>query len=73
MNHGQTQTYKTQHGPNLGEATSFPFIISYVLGHKANTQMSFCPEIPEIGTPTTLEAHNFVCIPLIEVRYEEKL
>jgi hypothetical protein len=30
-------------------------------------------EIPKIGTPATLESHNFVCRPLIEVRSEEKL
>jgi hypothetical protein len=35
--------------------------------------MSFCPETPEIGTPTTLEARNFLCKPPIEVRFEEKL
>jgi hypothetical protein len=41
--------------------------------------MSFCPgipklgEIPEIGTPVTLEAHNFLCRPLIEVRSKAKL
>jgi hypothetical protein len=71
MNHGQTHTYKTHNGPDLAKATNFPFIISFVLGHRANTQMSFCPKILEIGTPTTLEAHNFVCIPLIEVRFEK--
>ncbi len=31
------------------------------------------PEILEIGTFTTLEAHNFLCIPLIEVRFKAKL
>jgi hypothetical protein len=30
-------------------------------------------EIPKIKTPLTLEAHNFVCKPLIEVRFEAKL
>jgi hypothetical protein len=30
-------------------------------------------EIPEIGTPTTMEVHNFVCITLIEVSSEAKL
>jgi hypothetical protein len=28
---------------------------------------------PEIGTPVTLEAHNFLCKPLIEISYKEKL
>jgi len=31
------------------------------------------PKIPKIRTPATLEAHNFVCKPLIEVRFEAKL
>jgi hypothetical protein len=31
------------------------------------------PEIPKIRTPITLEAHNFVCKPLIEVRFKEKM
>jgi hypothetical protein len=30
-------------------------------------------EIPKIGTFATLEAHNFVCKPLIEVRSKAKL
>jgi hypothetical protein len=34
---------------------------------------SWNPEILEIGTPTTLEAHNFVCKPPIEVRFKGKL
>ncbi len=46
MNHEQTQTHKTHHDSNLGEATTFPLIVFSVLGHKANTQMSFC-----LGTP----------------------
>jgi hypothetical protein len=31
------------------------------------------PKIFEIGTPTTLEGHNFLCILLIEVKYQSKL
>jgi hypothetical protein len=31
------------------------------------------PEIPKIGTLTTLETHNFLCKPLIEVRSIAKL
>ncbi len=33
MNHGQTLTPKTHHNPNLGEATTFPFIVFSMLGH----------------------------------------
>jgi hypothetical protein len=31
------------------------------------------PEIFKIETPVILEAHNFVCITLIEVRFKAKL
>jgi len=44
--HGQTWTHKTHHGPNLRETITFPLIVLYVLGHEANTQMSFCPGFP---------------------------
>jgi hypothetical protein len=44
MSHRQTRTHKTHHGPNLGESTTFPLIIYYMLGHKTKTQMSFCLE-----------------------------
>jgi hypothetical protein len=30
-------------------------------------------EIPKIGTPDILEAHNFLCRPPIEVRFKTKL
>ncbi len=29
------------------------------------------PEIPKVGTPTTLGPHNFVCRPLIEMRLKQ--
>ncbi len=66
--------------PGLGGSHHCPpLIVFFVPGHGANTQMSFCPGIPKcleilkIGTPATLEAHNFMCKPLIEVRYQTKL
>jgi hypothetical protein len=31
------------------------------------------PEIAKIRTFVTLKAHNFVCRPWLEMRYEEKL
>jgi hypothetical protein len=61
-----------------GKPQPSPLIVLFVPGHGAYNQMSFCPktlasEIPEIGTltpkileigsPTTLEAHNFLCKP----------
>ncbi len=75
--HGQPRIHKTHHGQDLGEATTFPFKVLSMPSHRASTQMSFClglgsPEIPKIGTPAILEAHNFVCRPSIEVRSEAK-
>jgi hypothetical protein len=46
-----------------GEATTFPLIVFSVLGHEANIQMSFC-----LGTPVTLDVHNFIYEPPIEMR-----
>jgi hypothetical protein len=48
MNHGQTHTHKTHHGPDLGEATTFPFIVFSMPSHGASIQMSFCPETPKL-------------------------
>ncbi len=42
--HGQTQTHKTHHNPNLGEATTFPIIVFFVLGHGVPT-----PLWPSVG------------------------
>jgi hypothetical protein len=47
MNHEQPRTHRTHHGPNLGEATTFPLIVYYIPNHRINTQMSFCPSIPK--------------------------
>jgi hypothetical protein len=41
--------HKTHHGPNLGEATTFPFIVFSLLGHGAYTHMSFCLRTPKLG------------------------
>jgi hypothetical protein len=29
--HGQTRTHKTHHGPDLGEVTTFPLIVYYLI------------------------------------------
>jgi len=78
--HGQTRTHKTHHGPNLGEATTFPLIVYFVSLHEAHIQMTFCPGTPkwesrnsQIGIPAILGPHNFACKPLIEIRFEAKL
>jgi len=49
MSHEQTRIHKIHHGPNLGEATTFPFIVFSMPSHGASTQISFCPEIPKLG------------------------
>jgi hypothetical protein len=62
-NHRQTRTHKTHHGPDLGEATTFPLIVYSVHFHEAHIQMGFCPETPKIftiGILATLGAYNFV-------------
>jgi hypothetical protein len=41
MNHQYTHIHKIHHGPNLGEATIFPFIIFFVISHGGYIQMSF--------------------------------
>ncbi len=47
--HGQTRTHKTHHSPNLGETTTFPFIVYFVPLHEAHIQMAFCPKTPKMG------------------------
>jgi len=37
VNHKQTMTHKTHHGPNLTKATTFPLIVFFVFGHEAST------------------------------------
>jgi len=51
INYGQTHIHKTHHGPNLGEATTFPLIVFFVPGHEAYTRMSFCPGTPKFRVP----------------------
>jgi hypothetical protein len=58
----------------LGEATTFTLIVYFVPLYKAHSQMAFgSPEIPKVRTLATLEAHNFVCKPLIEMILKAKL
>ncbi len=47
--HRQTWIHKTYHGPNLGEATTFPLIVYYVLDHRTSTQMSFLSHDSQVG------------------------
>jgi hypothetical protein len=54
----QTWIHKTHHGPDLGEATTFPLIIYAVPLQEARIQMAFClgthlgvPKFPKLGFP----------------------
>jgi hypothetical protein len=44
--HEQTQIHKIHHGPNLGEDTTFPFIVFYVAGHGVAPKCHFVPRLP---------------------------
>jgi len=77
--HGQTRTHKTHHGPDLGEATTFPLMYILYLSTRPTSKWHFVPglpsgnpKIPKIGTLTTLRAHNFVYRPPIDMRFKEK-
>jgi hypothetical protein len=48
MSHGHTWTHKVHHGLDLGEATTFPFIILFVISHGGYIQMPFCPRISKL-------------------------
>jgi hypothetical protein len=37
-NHGHPRTHKTHHGPNLGDATTFPLIVYFVPFHKPTSK-----------------------------------
>jgi hypothetical protein len=49
MSHGQIRTHETHHGPDLGEATTFPLIIYFAFIHEAHIQMAFCLETPKFS------------------------
>jgi hypothetical protein len=78
--HRRTPIHKTHHSSNLGEATTFPLIVYFVVGHGTNIQMTFfpgfatgSPEIPKVKTLMTLGAYNYVCKLSIEMRSKENL
>jgi hypothetical protein len=45
--HKRTQIHKIHHGPDLGEATTFPLIVYSMSGHGTNTEMTFCTGTPK--------------------------
>jgi hypothetical protein len=47
-NHDHTRIH---HSLDLGEVTTFPFIIFFVISHRGYIQMSFCPGTPKLGVP----------------------
>ncbi len=74
-NHRQTRTHKTYHGPNFGTPPPSPY--SSCLATRLAPKCHFFLGLPtskilEIRTFTTLEAHKFLCGPLIEMKFETK-
>jgi hypothetical protein len=75
-----TRTHKIHHDPNLGKPSLSPLWYTLYLFTRCTSKQHFVPgflsgspEIPKIGTPTTLGPHYFVCRPLIIIRSEAKL
>jgi hypothetical protein len=80
MSHGATQTHKTHHGSDLGEATTFPLIIYSTPLHGGHIQMAFCPGTPiwesqnfQAWVSHNFGAHNFLYKPSIDMRSIAKL
>ncbi len=46
--HELTWTHLTHHGPDLGEATTFPFIVFSAAPHGGYIQMALFPETPKV-------------------------
>ncbi len=46
-----TRTHKTHHGPDLGEATTFPLIVYSGPLHGAHIQMAFLSRDSSVGVP----------------------
>ncbi len=79
MSHRHTQIHKTHHGLDSGEATTSPYSILYawpqglhpnvILSQDSQVGGPKILNIPKIRTPTTLEAHNVLFRPQIEVIY----
>jgi hypothetical protein len=80
MNHEQTQIHKIHHMLDLEETITFPLKVFPMLGHGSTPNCHFVLglpswnlEIPKVATFGTLGAHNFLCKPPIEMRFEAKL
>jgi hypothetical protein len=79
-----THTHKTHHSLDLGETTTFPLIVFFVISHGGYIKMLFFSQLPwdsqvksfeifEIRTFATLDAYNYLCSSLIEMRLKETL
>jgi len=51
----------------------YSILCAWPRGQHPNVILSQDSQVFEIGIPTTLEAHNFLCRPLIEMRSQAKL
>jgi hypothetical protein len=57
--HERPRTHKTHHGPDSGEATTFPHIVYFAPPHESDIRMAFLsrdsqmevPKLPRLGVP----------------------
>jgi hypothetical protein len=75
-----TWTHLTQHGPDSGEATTFPLIVFFATPHGGYIQMALFPGIPKVESwncpdldSRALGIHNFSPQAQIGTRFEPKL
>jgi hypothetical protein len=56
-----TWTHLTHHGPDSGEATTFPHIVFSTLLHCTHIRMAFCPRTPKVESRNCpdLDSHDF--------------
>jgi hypothetical protein len=61
INHGRLWTHKTHHGSDLGEATTFPYIVFSAPLHGTYIRIALYPGTPkeEIRNCPGLDSHNF--------------
>jgi hypothetical protein len=60
-NHGQPWIHLTHHGPDSGEAITFPHIIFFALLRRTHTRMVLCPGTPKVESQNCpgLDSRNF--------------
>jgi hypothetical protein len=59
--HGQPWTHLTHHGPNSGEATTFPYIVFSAALHRTCIQMVLFPGTPKVESQNcpSLDSRDF--------------